>query len=110
MATSYKYSQAQGTSSTGTYTTVYNTPALTQAVVSSLVVCNASSSSITIRLALDDVEGTPGSNEFLVYDAAIAGNDTVSLTLGIAMDAGKYLRASSSSSACVFSAFVSEIT
>jgi len=110
MAESFKYSQAQGTSSTGTYTTVYTTPASTEAVVSSLVICNASSSDVTIRVALDDVEGTPASNEFLVYDATIAGNDTISLTLGICMDAEKYIRASSSSSACVFSAFVSEIT
>jgi len=110
MAESFKYSQAQGTSSTGTYTTVYNTPASTEAVVSSLVICNAQSSDITIRIALDDTEGTPSDNEFLVYDAVIAGNDTVSLTLGICMDENKYIRASSSASACVFSAFVSEIT
>lgn len=110
MATTYKYSQAQGTSSTGTYTTVYNTPASTQAVVSSLVICNASSSNVTVRVGLDTTAGTPSSSEFLVYDATIAGNDTVSLTLGISMDADKYIRASSSSSACVFSAFVSEIT
>jgi len=110
MATTYKYSQAQGTSSTETYTTVYNSPASTQAVISSLVICNASSSDITVRVGLDTTDGTPSSSEFLVYDAAIAGNDTVSLTLGISMEADKYLRASSSSSACVFSAFVSEIT
>lgn len=110
MAESFKYSQAQGTSSTGTYTTVYTTPASTEAVVSSLVICNASSSDITVRIGLDDAEGTPGSDQFLVYDATIAGNDTVSLTLGICMDAEKYIRASSSSSACVFSAFVSEIS
>ena len=110
MAENFKYAQAQGTSSTGTYTTVYNTPAATQAVVSSLVICNASSSDVTVRLGLDTTAGTPSSSEFLVYDAIVAGNDTVSLTLGICMDADKYIRASSSSSACVFTAFVSEIS
>jgi hypothetical protein len=110
MATNYKYSQVQGTSSTGTYATLYTTPASTEAVISSLVICNQSSSSITIRVGLDTTEGTPGQDEFLIYDAAVAGNNTVALSLGIALDAGKYVRVSSSADTCSFSAFVSEIS
>jgi len=110
MATNYKYSQVQGTSSIGTYATLYTTPASTEAVISSLVICNQSSSSITIRVGLDTTEGTPGQDEFLIYDAAVAGNDTVALSLGIALDAGKYVRVSSSADTCSFSAFVSEIS
>ena len=111
MAENFKYAQVQGTSSTGTYTNIYNTPDNTEAIVSSLVICNTSSSNITVRLGLDSASaGSLLSNEFLVYDAVVAGNDTVALTLGICMDANKYIRGSSSSSACVFSAFVSEIT
>ena len=110
MATAYKYSQIQGTASTGTYATLYNTPSATEAVISSIVICNQSSSSITVRIGLDTAAGTPGASEFLVYDAAVAGNDTVALTLGITMDAGKYLRVSSSANTCNFSAFISEIS
>jgi hypothetical protein len=89
---------------------LYTTPASTEAVISSLVICNQSSSSITIRVGLDTTEGTPGQDEFLIYDAAVAGNDTVALSLGIALDAGKYVRVSSSADTCSFSAFVSEIS
>jgi hypothetical protein len=110
MATAYKYSQVQGTASTGTYATLYNTPSATEAVISSLVICNQSSSSVTVRVGLDTAAGTPGASEFLVYDAAVAGNDTVALTLGITMDASKYLRVSSSANTCNFSAFLSEIS
>jgi hypothetical protein len=110
MATAYKYSQVQGTASTGTYATLYNTPSATEAVISSLVICNQSSSSVTVRVGLDTAAGTPGASEFLVYDAAVAGNDTVALTLGITLDASKYLRISSSASTCNFSAFLSEIS
>ena len=110
MATAYKYSQVQGTASTGTYATLYNTPSATEAVISSLVICNQSSSSVTVRVGLDTAAGTPGADEFLVYDAAVAGNDTVALTLGITLDASKYLRISSSASTCNFSAFLSEIS
>ena len=110
MATAYKYAQVQGTSSTGTYATLYTTPASTEAVISSVVITNQSSSAVTIRIGLDATAGTPGDSEWLVYDAAVAGNDTVALTLGITMDASKYLRVSSSANTCNFSAFLSEIS
>jgi hypothetical protein len=110
MANAYKFSQCAGTNSTGTYATLYNTPAATEAVVSSLVVCNQASSNVTVRIGLDTTAGTPGVSEFLVYDAVVAGNDTVALTLGVALDADKYLRVSSSASTCAFSAFLTEIT
>ncbi len=110
MATAYKYAQIQGTASTGTYATLYTTPAATEAVISSLVITNQSSSAITVRIGLDATAGTPGASEFLVYDAAIAGNDTVALTLGVTLDAEKFVRVSSSADTCNFSAFLSEIS
>lgn len=110
MANAYKYAQVQGTSSLGTYATLYNTPAATEAVVSSIVITNQSSSAVTVRMGLDTTAGTPGNSEWLLYDAAIAGNDTVALTLGITLDAEKYIRVSSSADTCNFSAFLSEIS
>lgn len=110
MATAYKYAQVQGTASTGTYATLYTTPAATQAVISSLVITNQASSDVTVRIGLDTTAGTPGSDEWLVYDAVIAGNDTVALTLGVTLDAAKFIRVSSSANTCNFSAFLSEIS
>lgn len=110
MATAYKYAQVQGTASTGTYSTLYTTPAATQAVISSLVITNQASSDVTVRIGLDTTAGTPGSDEWLVYDAVIAGNDTVALTLGVTLDAAKFIRVSSSANTCNFTAFLSEIS
>ena len=110
MATAYKYAQVQGTASTGTYATLYETPSATEAVISSLVITNQSSSAVTVRIGLDTTAGTPGASEWLVYDAAIAGNDTVALTLGVTLDAEKFVRVSSSANTCNFSAFLSEIS
>jgi len=110
MATAYKYAQVQGTASTGTYATLYTTPAATEAVISSLVITNQSSSAVTVRIGLDATAGTPGASEWLVYDAAIAGNDTVALTLGVTLSAQKFVRVSSSADTCNFSAFLTEIS
>ena len=110
MATAYKYAQVQGTASTGTYATLYQTPASTQAVISSLVITNQASSDVTVRIGLDTTAGTPGASEWLVYDAVVAGNDTVALTLGVTLDAAKFIRVSSSANTCNFSAFLSEIS
>jgi hypothetical protein len=110
MATAYKYAQVQGTASTGTYATLYTTPASTEAVISSLVITNQASSDVTVRIGLDTTAGTPGSDEWLVYDAVIAGNDTIALTLGVTLDAAKFIRVSSSANTCNFSAFLSEIS
>lgn len=110
MATAYKYSQVQGTASTGTYATLYQTPAATEAVISSLVITNQASSDVTVRIGLDTTAGTPGASEWLVYDAVVAGNDTVALTLGITLPASNFIRVSSSANTCNFSAFLSEIS
>lgn len=110
MATAYKYAQVQGTAAVGTYATLYTTPSATQAVISSIVICNQSSSAITFRIGMDTTAGTPGASEFLVYDAVIAGNDTIALTLGVTMPASNFIRVSSSANTCSFSAFLSEIS
>jgi len=110
MTNVYKYAQVVGTAAVSTYATLYTTPASTEAVISSLVITNQSASAITVRIGMDDTAGTPGTSEFLVYDAAIAGNDTIALTLGITMEAAKFIRVSSSVATCNFTAFLTEIT
>jgi hypothetical protein len=110
MATAYKYAQVQGTASTGTYATLYESPSATEAVISSLVITNQASSDVTVRIGMDATAGTPGDSEWLVYDAVVAGNDTVALTLGVTMPAANFIRVSSSANTCNFTAFLSEIS
>lgn len=110
MATNYKYSQIQGTASTGTYATVYFTPSSTQAVVSTIVICNTAATTATYRIGLTTGITTPTASEWIVYDSVVAGNDSVCLTLGVCLAASRYIRVSSSAATVTFSAFVSEIT
>lgn len=109
MATAYKAAQVQGTASTGTYATLYNTSGVS-AVISTIVICNTSASSATYRIGLDTTAGTPGASEWLVYDATIPGNETVAMTLGITLQDSRYIRVSSSADTVTFSAMVAEIS
>lgn len=110
MPTAYKKKQVQGTASTGTYATLYEVPASTEAIISSIVICNTAATSATYRIGFDDTAGTPGASEWLVYDATVAANDTVCLTLGVCSEAAKFIRVSSSANTVTFSLFVSEIS
>ena len=109
MATTYKLAQVQGSASTGTYATLYNTGASTTAIISNLLIANEAGSAVTVRVGTDTTAGTPGAGEWILYDVVIAANDTLSfgpLSLGNT----QYLRVSSSANTCTFSAAVAEIS
>lgn len=110
MATSYKRSGVQGTASVSTYATLYTVPANTNAVISTIAVCNTSASAASYRIGFDDTEGTPAASEWLIYGTSVPANDTTFLSVGVALAAGKYIRVSSSTTDITFQAFVSEIT
>jgi hypothetical protein len=111
MPSAYKTSQVQGTAGVTTYATLYNTASVSmQAVVSSIVICNTGTSTATYRIAIMDSAGTPAATNWLAYDAPIAANNSVSLTLGVSLQANRFIRISSSANTVTFSAFVSEIT
>lgn len=110
MARTYKEAQVQGTAGVTTYATLYSTPAATVANISSIAICNTSSSSATYRIAIMGTEGTPSAENWLVYDGTVPGNDTIFLTIGISMSAQKYMRISSSANTVSFTAFVSEVS
>ena len=110
MATNYRVlGQSQGTAAVGTYADLYTVPASTSAVVSTVSVCNTASVDATIRIAVA-AGSTPTAAEWVVYGATVAGNDTLTLTLGITMQAAKKLVISSSANTVSFSAFGSEIS
>lgn len=79
-------------------------------IVSSLVVCNQGATAATYRLAITSSASAATGAEYLVYGASIPANDTVTLTLGITMEAGKYILASASSASVSVSAFGTEVS
>jgi hypothetical protein len=110
MSETFKISQVQGTAGLTTYATLYSTPASTEAIISTIAICNTASANATYRIGIMGSAGTPGAAQWLVHGATVAANDTVFLTVGITLDPQKFIRISSSANTVTFSAFVSEIS
>lgn len=109
MAAVYKrLGAATGNGVIGTGATVYSASAPT--VVSTIVVCNTSSTAGTYSIGVSTASAYEQSG-YIVYQAAIAGNDTIGLTFGLTMDTtNKFLLASTSASTISVSAFGSEVS
>lgn len=109
MATTYKLAQVQGSASTGTYSTLYDTSASVTAIISNLLIANHASAAVTVRVGTDTTAGTPGAAEWLLYDVVVAANDTLSFG-PLSLPASTFIRVSSSANTCTFSAAVAEIS
>jgi len=89
---------------------LYTVPAATEAVVSSITVCNRAASSGTFRLSVRPNGAALANQHYIVYDFEVAANDTIILTIGITVDASDVLEVYASSSDFSFQAYGSEIS
>ena len=85
MASTYKV-LAQSAPSATTNTDVYTVGSGKSAVVSTITVCNRSTSA-TYRIAVRPLGATLANQHYVAYDATVAANDTISLTIGITLAA-----------------------
>lgn len=112
MATVFKQiGAAAGNGVIGTAANLYSASgtAGTSTVVSSIVICNTASTSATYTIAINTASATYAAGRYIVYQATIAGNDTVALTLGLVLDpTNRYLNVSSSANTVNFSAYGAE--
>jgi hypothetical protein len=112
MATLFKQlGAAAGSGTIGTAANLYSASgtAGTSTVISSIVICNTSSSSATYTIAINTASATYAAGRYIVYQATIAGNDTVALTLGLVLDpTNRYLNVSSSANTVNFSVYGAE--
>jgi glucose-6-phosphate dehydrogenase assembly protein OpcA len=109
MPTAYKV-LGQSNPSATTATSLYTVPSATSTVVSTITVCNQSSSAGTYRIAVRPAGASLAAQHYLAYDVAIAGNDTTALTLGITLATTDVITVYASSASMSFSAFGSEIS
>lgn len=106
--TTYKVLGQVATAAT-TETDLYTVPASTETIVSSLVVTNRGTAAATYRISVSVNGAATATKDYLVYDANIAGNTAVGLTLGITIDATDKIRVYASTADLSFGAFGSEV-
>ena len=68
-----------------TATTLYTVPSAKSSVISSLTVCNQSSTAATFRVAVRPAGATLAAVHYVAYDVAVGAADTTALTLGITL-------------------------
>ena len=108
MATTYKV-LGQSNPSATTATTLYTVPGATQAVISTIVVCNQTSSSATFRIAIRPAGAVLAAQHYVAYDVTVGASDSTALTLGITLAATDVVTVYASTATLSFSAFGSEI-
>ena len=109
MATAYKV-LGQSAPSATTDTTLYTVPASTEAIISSIVVCNRGTTAATYRIAVRPDGASIANQHYLAYDVSLNPNSTDTYTLGVTVNATDVITVRASSANFSFSAFGSEIT
>ena len=108
MATTYKV-LGQSAPSATTATNVYTVPSATEAVVSTIVVCNRAASAATYRISVRPNGDTQANQHYIAYDATVSANDSTALTLGLTLDAADVITVYGSTADLSFNIFGSEI-
>jgi len=108
MATTYKVLGQTNPAAT-TATTLYTVPSATQAVVSTIVIANLTTSSATFRISVRPAGAAQTNAMYVAYDVTVAASDSTALTLGITLGATDVITVYGSTANLSFTAFGSEI-
>jgi len=108
MATTYKV-LGQVNPTAATATTLYTVPAGTQAVISTISVCNLTAGEQTFRIAIRPAGETLATKHYIAYDSKVSGNDTLFITIGASLGAGDVITVYEGAADLSFNAYGSEI-
>lgn len=89
---------------------LYLVPSSTEAVVSTIVVCNREAAANTFRIATKTDNSNVANTDYVAYDSSINANDTITLTLGVTLQAGAEISVGASDANVTFQAYGTEIT
>jgi len=109
MAETYKV-LSQSAPSAAALTALYTVPAATEAVASSIVVTNRSSTATAFRVSVAPAGAADTVAQYLYYDIPIPGNDTFIATVGLTLAATDVVRVYATLATLSFSLFGTEVT
>lgn len=108
MATTYKVLGQVNPAAT-TATTAYTVPSATQAVVSTITICNQAATAATYRIAVRPAGATLAAEHYIVYGATVPASDSTFMTIGLTLNATDVVTVYASSATLSFNLFGSEI-
>jgi hypothetical protein len=100
----------QSNPSAATLTTAYIVPGATQAIISSINVCNRSSTATTFRIAVRPAGAAISNEHYLAYDAEILANEIYNFAVGITVEATDIISVYATLATLSFNVFGQEIT
>jgi hypothetical protein len=109
MATTYKV-LGQSNPAATTLTTLYTVPSATSTVVSTLMICNQTSSNASFRVAVRPAGASIAAQHYLSYDTVVLANDSIALTIGMTLATTDVVSVYASTTTMSFSLFGSEIS
>lgn len=109
MAGTYKV-LGQSAPSATTLTDIYTVPALSQAVISTITICNRDAAVSTFRVSVAPAGAADDNAHYLYYDLEISANNTFASTIGMTLNTTDVVRVYSSSANLSFSLFGTEIS
>lgn len=109
MATAYKILGQVAPAAT-TNTNVYTVPAGTEAVVSTIFVCNRGATAATYRIAIRKNGNAISNEHYIAYDPVILANDSIAITVGTTLNAEDVVTVYASTANMSFNVFGSEIS
>ena len=99
----------QANPTANTLTKLYGVPAGNSAVISSINIANLDANAAAFSIAAN-VSGVATANaNYLAWRVAVPGNDSISLSLGITLNASSQLSVNANTSTVSFSAFGTEM-
>ena len=109
MATNYKV-LGQSSPSATTNTDLYTCASSAGAVVSTLAICNRTTTSINVRIAVRPAGAAISNQHYIVYDTPVAANNTLFLTIGLALANTDVVTVYTGTAGVSFSLFGSELS
>jgi hypothetical protein len=109
MPTNYKV-LGQSAPSAATNTTLYTVPSSTQAVVSTVVVCNTSSNSDAFNIAVRPAGASIANQHYIFNGEPIGGNSSFIATVGMTLATTDVITVFSSNGTSSFNAYGSELS
>ena len=109
MTTVYK-NLGQSAPSAATLTTLYTVPASTEAVTSTIMICNRSAVATEARVAVRIAGASIADEHYIYYDLLIPGNETFAATIGITLATTDVVSVYNTLATLSFNLFGTEIT